>query len=209
MTTFILSQVFICISACIYSISLILKTKQKMLFLQMISSIFFITHYFLLDAKLAGFVAVLETIRLFVFFFIDKKEKLNKVWIRSCACLVFSALSIVTALFTWNAIYCLLPLVATIVVNITLSFKNVFFYKIGAMIYSILIISYLFIIGSIVGGISQCVAFVFSVAGIVLEIKNIKSLSRTKNQILSSSQQEFFKQSLQNNVENKKISQSL
>ncbi len=204
--TFILSQVFICISAVIYSISLILKTKQKMLFLQLISSMFYISHYFLLNAKLAGFVAIVETIRLLVFFFIDKKEKLNKMWVRVLACLTFSILSIVCAVFTWNGIYCILPLIATIVVNITLSFKNVIFYKVGAMVYASLIIAYLFLIGSTLGGISQSVSLVFSIVGIIMEIKNIK---KSKN-ILSSQQQQLLEElkdfNTSENDENKKIS---
>ncbi len=171
---FILSQVFICISACIYSISLILKTKQKMLALQMISSVFYISHYFLLKANLAGFVAVLETIRLLVFFLLDKKEKFNKPIIRIFACVLFSLLSIVCAIFTWDGIYCLLPLIATVVVNITLSFKNVIFYKFGALIYASLIIVYLFLIGSILGGISQSITFVFGLIGLIKSLKNLK-----------------------------------
>ena len=184
---FILSQVFICISACIYSISLILKTKQKMLALQMISSVFYISHYFLLKANLAGFVAVLETIRLLVFFLLDKKEKFNKPIIRIFACVLFSLLSIVCAVFTWNGIYCLLPLIATVVVNITLSFKNVIFYKIGALIYASLIIIYLFLIGSILGGISQSLSFVFGLIGLIkslikLQKKNLKTKTEIKSQ---------------------------
>ena len=112
---FILSQVFICVSACIYSTSLILKTKQKMLMLQMCSSIFFISHYFLLDEKLAGFVAVLETIRLLAFFYLDKHEKYNTTLTRSITCIIFSVLSVIAAIFTWNSIYCLLPLIAILV----------------------------------------------------------------------------------------------
>lgn len=184
---FILSQVFICISACIYSISLILKTKQKMLALQMISSVFYISHYFLLKANLAGFVAVLETIRLLVFFLLDKKEKFNKPIIRIFACVLFSLLSIVCAVFTWNGIYCLLPLIATVVVNITLSFKNVIFYKVGALIYASLIIIYLFLIGSILGGISQSLSFVFGLIGLIkslikLQKKNLKTKTEIKSQ---------------------------
>lgn len=188
---FILSQVFICISACIYSTSLILKTKQKMLAMQMISSVFYISHYFLLNAKLAGFVAVFETIRLFVFFFLDKKEKYNKTITRVFACVVFSGLSIVAGIFTWDGIYCLLPLIATIVVNITLSFKNVIFYKVGAMIYAGLIITYLFLIGSILGGISQSVSLVFSIVGIILEIKNIKKNKSDKTSLQNKSLEEI------------------
>ena len=184
---FILSQVFICISACIYSISLILKTKQKMLALQMISSVFYISHYFLLKANLAGFVAVLETIRLLVFFILDKKEKFNKPIIRIFARVLFSLLSIVCAVFTWNGIYCLLPLIATVVVNITLSFKNVIFYKVGALIYASLIIIYLFLIGSILGGISQSLSFVFGLIGLIkslikLQKKNLKTKTEIKSQ---------------------------
>lgn len=204
---FILSQVFICVSACIYSTSLILKTKQKMLMLQMCSSIFFISHYFLLDEKLAGFVAVLETIRLLAFFYLDKHEKHNTTLTRSITCIIFSVLSVIAAIFTWNSIYCLLPLIATIFVNITLSFKNVIFYKVGAMIYAILIINFLFLIGSIVGGISQCVAFVFSVIGLILGFKN---KTDNQNSLLSPENQQLLKTMAKENeinTQNKKISQ--
>ena len=204
-TEFILSQVFICLSACIYSTSLILKTKQKMLILQMCSSVFFITHYFLLSAKLAGFVAILETIRLFVFYFLDKYEKINTLLTRVISCIVFSGLSIVTAIFTWNGMFCLLPLVATIIVNVTLSFKNVIFYKVGASVYSILIIVYLFLIGSIVGGIAQSVSFVFSVIGLINGVKQNRS-SKHSNEQLSLSNQQMLKNLANEIDEHKKIS---
>lgn len=202
---FILSQVFICLSACIYSTSLILKTKQKMLILQMCSSVFFITHYFLLGAKLAGFVAILETIRLFVFYFLDKYEKINTLLTRVISCIIFSGLSIVTAIFTWNGTVCLLPLLATIIVNVTLSFKNVIFYKVGASIYSTMIIVYLFLIGSIVGGIAQSVSFVFSVIGLINGIKQHR-LSKNSSEQLSLSNQQMLKDLANEIDENKKIS---
>lgn len=209
-TEFILSQVFICISAVIYSTSLVLKTKQKMLIMQMCSSVFYVSHYFLLKANLAGFVAVFETIRLFAFFFLDKNEKFNTTLIRVCACVMFSVLSIVAAVFTWDGLSCLLPLIATIIVNITLSIKNVLFYKVGAMIYATLIIIYLFVIGSILGGISQSLALVFSIIGLIKAIKNEKeNYTKSKNQNnneLSSANQNLLKEYAQPYEENKKIS---
>lgn len=163
---YILSQVLIGVSTCIYLISLILKTKQKMLILQVCSSILFFSHYFLLNANLAGFISVIETIRLIVFFFIDKSEKLNISKTRIIACVSFSLFSVVVAIFNWSLI-CLLPLIATIIVNVTLSFKNVNFYRIGTLVYCVLTIVYLFAINSLVGGFSQCIVLIFSIIGII------------------------------------------
>ena len=74
MDTFVLAQVFGCISCLIYSTSLLFKAKSTLLFLQIISAIFFVTQYFLLGAYIGAIVAILETLRSITFYFIDKKK---------------------------------------------------------------------------------------------------------------------------------------
>jgi len=139
-----------------------------MLTVQIISSLFFVAHYFLLSELLAGFVGVVEIIRLVSFFLLERKESLNTNKNRIILGIIFTIACSICAYFTWTGIYCILPLIATMVVNITLSLKSVFFYKLGAIIYTVLTIAFLFIIGSTFGAISQCVVLIFGLIGIIL-----------------------------------------
>ena len=78
----IVSSVCICCSATIFSVSLQMKKKLQILFIQLFASVLYIASYLFVvninaAATVGAITASLEMLRLIVFFIIEKYEKLN------------------------------------------------------------------------------------------------------------------------------------
>ena len=173
MTNFLLAQIFIGISSTIYGLSLLLKNKTKLLFLQIISCCFFVTQYFLLGAYIGGIVAGLEMIRCIVFYFIDKKFNTNKVRITSCV--IFCILGLLSAIFTWENWFSILPLLGLLAVTICLAFKNVISLKIACIFSALCAFAYMIFYKSYFGCATQLFIAIVGISGLIVYlIKNKK-----------------------------------
>lgn len=165
-TEYILSQIFICLSALLFTVSLQFNNKAQILFIQIFACVLYFSHYFLLGVILGGCFAIIEMLRLIAFYVIDKNKKINTTKINTLVSIIFAIIFIITSLITWNAWFCIMPLVASVIVSLALGRKNVIVIKVAFLIQSVLITTYLFLISSTVGAISQIVVFIGSCIGI-------------------------------------------
>lgn len=181
MTTFILAQIFTGISCLFYAISLLLKSKAKLLIVQIISSIFFIAQYFLLGSYIGGIVATLEMIRIVVFYFIDKYRNTPKL--RFIASASFIVLGLISATFTWANWYSIFPLLGLIAVTVCLGFNNLIALKISCIFSAICASFYLYLLSSIFGMFTQIFIIIVGVTGLIIYIlKNKKNIKEQQNE---------------------------
>lgn len=180
MTSFLLAQIFIGISSLIYAFSLLVKSKATLLLFQTISCIFFITQYFLLSAYIGAIVSILEEIRTISFYIIEKKHNTTKA--RTITASVFVVLGAISAIFTWQAWYSILPLLGLLAVSICLSFKNVLTVKISCIFSATCATLYLFFLKSIFGAFCQIFIILLGLIGLIYWIvKNKKEQQSLKN----------------------------
>lgn len=173
MDTFVLAQVFVCISCLIYSTSLLFKAKSTLLFLQIISAIFFVTQYFLLGAYIGAIVAILETLRSITFYFIDKK--FNKKKVRIIASYIFVVIGFISAIFTWEAWFSILPLLGLTAVSVCLGFENVLYLKLSCTFSAFCAIIYMLFLNSIFGAATQIFIVIVGLIGVALYVKKNKN----------------------------------
>lgn len=176
----IVSSVCICCSATIFSLSLLVKTKIKMLYIQMFASILYISSYLfafatnyaaLVGAITAGF----EFVRLIVFFLIEKSERYNTPKNNLIAVLSFSVVLTVCSIFAWSGYISLLPLISSIMVSISLGSKKVLVIKIACTIQAVMIAVYLFLMSLWINAASQLAVFVLGVVGLIWYFKKKKT----------------------------------
>ena len=181
MNTFILAQIFTGISCTLYALSLLFKSKSKLLIIQIISSLFFASQYFLLSSYIGGAIATLEMIRVFVFYFINKYNDTNKV--RFIASLSFIIVGGVCSIFTWADWYSIFPLLGLIAVTICLGLKNLIALKISCIFSALCATFYLYLLGSIFGMFTQIFIIIVGITGLIIYIvKNKNTIKEEKNE---------------------------
>lgn len=85
------------------------ESGKKLLFCKLISDILWMAHYICLSAFSGAAIAAIGVIREAVFLNQSKKWAQSKGWL-----LLFLALSVVSAVFTWKSAFSLLPAVASV-----------------------------------------------------------------------------------------------
>ena len=168
----ILSFVFIACSALIYACSLQCNTKNKIFFVQLFSTCFYLASYIVIvnirAAALIGTItAAVEILRIIAFYLIEKTRKFDTRRVNGLTALFFSLLLVVCAIFTWSGWICLLPVVGGIIVSFAMGSKNLLMMKIAFALQSILITIYLFLLTLWFNAFSQVFVLIFSIIGLI------------------------------------------
>lgn len=118
---FISAQIIGFIVLGITVISIQFKTKEKILICQIIANILVSIQYFLLNALTGGVVAVINVIRCLIFYYYKKKDKKPSVIFLS----IFIVIAIISGILTWQNVFSIIPIIATIVFTYGLWQDNV------------------------------------------------------------------------------------
>ncbi len=118
---FISAQIIGFIVLGITVISIQFKTKEKILICQIIANILVAIQYFLLNALTGGVVAVINVIRCLIFYYYKKKDKKPSIIFLS----IFIVIAIVSGILTWQNVFSIIPIIATIVFTYGLWQDNV------------------------------------------------------------------------------------
>lgn len=136
-----------------------IKSGKKILLSKMLSDFFWVLHYICLGAFSGAAIAGIGFIRDGVFFHQDKKWAQSKAWLW-----LFLVLSIVSAFFTWESVFSILPAIASVILIISL-WKNesllicILAFPISTLmlVYNIYCISYFGIVNEILSLISALI----------------------------------------------------
>ena len=160
---FILIQLIGAIAYITIAISYYRKEKKSILFMQIIAYMFFTLHYFLL-AGISGVVCNLVGLFALVVIYIFDKYKLKYKWIAST---FFIVALIVVNIITFQNIYSIFPMVASVIVIISFVLDNEdFIRKIGIvsalcwLVYAIFYKSYISIAFEALTLVGVCVALI-------------------------------------------------
>jgi len=184
----ILSIICISVSSVIYSGSLLLRNKKNILITQICSSVLYVGSYIFAllineSAKIGVITASFELLRLIVYYLIDKKENVSKIW-KIIAASMFSLAITITTVLTEPSLLCLLVLIGAILVSFALSSKNVLFIKLACVVQALGIIVYLFLLGLLFNAISQVFVLVMGSIGLInymIKLRKENKLKKERN----------------------------
>ena len=167
--TYIISQILTLILYSFLGISYLQKNRNKVLILNIIVDILHIVAMFLLKGYSGAAMGLVSLYRdIFLLIYSRKKNSKN----RDIFILITSVILIIISSFvTYNGIFSMLSIVATLITTFAIWQKNVKYYKFFGIISSLLWILYNVFVFSVVGIVLESIIFIFSTIGYIKEIK--------------------------------------
>ncbi len=169
---YIISQILTLILYSFLGISYLQKNRNKVLILNIIVDILHIAAMCLLKGYSGAAMGLVSLYRdIFLLIYSRKKNSKN----RDIFILITSVILIIIFSFvTYNGIFSMLSIVATLITTFAIWQKNVKYYKFFGIISSLLWILYNVFVFSVVGIILESIIFIFSTIGYIKEIKTKK-----------------------------------
>ena len=182
---YFISQVLVCLCYIFLGLTYVTKKRNLILYFCLIALVFNGLHYSLLKAWAGVGVVIVAIIRNIIFLIQQKIKALDKYVIDDWIILIFlMIISVVFAVITYDTIFSLFTIAASILYTISVWQKNVKAYKIMGIIASMLSIVYFIYIWSIVGIILEILLCSTSIVFTIIYIKNEKkSKLEIKNNI--------------------------
>lgn len=181
---YILSQVFTIIMYMLMGLSYYAKDRNNILKLSFLSLITNGIAYILLNAWTGFAMCVVALIRNIIFLIDERKngkrESINKTDI--IILVVLYAISIISAVFTYNGFFSLLAVLATLIYTFSVWQKKTNVYKLLGIIVGFLWIWYNIYIMSVVGIILETILLICSTTGYLLEISKKRIQAQKVNE---------------------------
>ena len=137
------------------------KEYRQIVFLQLLSSVFFTIHFLLMyfsgqtDSLTAGVNAISLTRNVVLRYTADRRTEKGTAWIAG----VFSVIVIIAGLITWKSLISLLFIIAMVFITIAMSIKNPNTLRLLMVIAMPFSFTYDLCIGSIGGSINEAISF--------------------------------------------------
>lgn len=177
--TYIISQVFTVIMYILLGITFYVKERKVVLILNFIATVSIAIAYILLDAWTGLAMCIVVIIRNTIFLLDEKKngkrDTINKTDI--IILIVLYTISIVFSVFSYDEIFSLLSVAATMLNTYSVWQKDIKIYKLLGIPTGILWILYNIYIMSIFGIILESVLLICSTTGYILEKRKTKKNS--------------------------------
>ena len=172
--TYIMSQVFTILMYALLGVTYQVKSRRKILILSIFSNAFQGIAYLLLNAKSGFVMCVLAILRGTAMMLISDKIKDEKKSKRAylCVIIVFYICAIISAKITYEGIWSMLSIIATLIYTYSIWQKNEKVYKVLGTPVSICWVAYNFFVKSAYGVILESVILICSIVGYVRSRKN-------------------------------------
>lgn len=175
--TYIVSQIFTIIMYGLLAITYYLKDRKTILIVSFLSVVANGIAYVLLNAYSGLAMCVVAVIRNVVFIIDENKngksDKMNKKDIMILIAVYIAC--IVSAVFTYEGVFSLLSVFATMVYTYSVCQKDTKMYKMLGIPVGVLWVGYNIFVKSIFGVILEAILLICSITGYVLEIKGKNS----------------------------------
>ena len=122
------------------------KKGKKLLYCKLISDFLWFLHYLLLGAYSGAAIAVIGIFRETVFIHQDKKWAKGNYWL-----IIFIICSVVSSIFTWKSVFCLLPALGSVISVISFWRNNPKLTRFLALAISACMLTYDIVCGSYMG----------------------------------------------------------
>lgn len=164
--SYILSQVFAIIYYILFDITYYMKNKKNILLLGVIGIFIHSISYALLGGWSAVAMGIVAVLRNIIFIFEEKKEKKNKIILY-----ILFLITIISGIFTYDSIFSIFPVIATILYTYSIWQKNIRKYKLIGIITGILFVTYNIYVQSIFGIIAEFILTLCSLNGYIIDLK--------------------------------------
>lgn len=158
---FLIAQLFGIIAIIINILCIHFNSKEKILKIMIISNILVTIQFFLLNAITGGVVSIINTIRCYIFYLYKKNNKKKSV----ITLILFEIIYILSGIISWQNIWSIFPIIATVTCTYGLWQDNILITKIiysivgiEWLVYDIVVKAYAGIIQSIMQTISSAIA---------------------------------------------------
>lgn len=166
-TTILISQLFVIPGVICFGTTYLLKNKLAILFLNIGACIFYALQYVVVAKYTPMLIDFLSIIRCVWFYLLEKKEKKNDL----PSLIIFSSIFLIAGIITFQTPLDILPIVASLIFNLSIWHNNVLTYKILAFPVSLCWIiynSYFTLWGAV---IAECIIVSFEIVGIIKYFK--------------------------------------
>ena len=174
--SYILSQLFAIIYYIIFAITYYMKNKKTILVLGVISIFIHSISYALLGGWTAVAMGLVAVLRNLIFISEEKKDKKNNIILYTLYLITISS-----GIFTYDSIFSVFPVIATILYTYSIWQSNTKTYKLLGVITGILCTIYNIYIKSIFGLIAEFVLTICSLHGYIIDLKGVKNEKIIKN----------------------------
>lgn len=174
---YVMSQVFTILMYALLGITYQVKSRRKILVLSIFSNAFQGIAYLLLNAKSGFVMCVLAILRETAMMLISDKIKDEKTSKNAylCVIIVFYIAMIISAIFTYEGIWSMLSIIATLIYTYSIWQKNEKIYKVLGTPVGICWIAYNIFVKSIFGVILESIILICSIVGYVRSKKDNNS----------------------------------
>ena len=180
---YILSQIFIIISYALVAMTYVSKSRKAILAYNLIGLIASGLSYTFLSAWTGLAMAGVAMLRNIIFLIQNKKDKSEKItWVDWLILGVLVAVSVVSAVFTYDGFLSLLSVFATMLYTLSVWQKNTKVYKFMGIPVSLLWIAYQIFIRSLFGILLEAALFVVEIIGIIKASKKPQQTQISENQ---------------------------
>ena len=162
----IVSAVCIGLSTMVFCVSMQMQSKTKLMAIQIISSIFYISSYFFVitvtaSALSGAIIASVEFLRLIVYYLIEKSKRYNTPNINLMIGIIFSVIVAICTALSWAGWISGLPLIASVIISMALGFQRIVYLKWAFLVNAMLIFVYLLLMGLWFNASAQFVVMIF------------------------------------------------
>lgn len=165
-TVFIIGQALGIVAVILGFINYQVKTREKLLFVHMATTLCFVLHYLCLGAWTGMMLNGVGFIRNVVFYFVGKKGKVSQFWAISFAVLM-GAIGVTTSLISHEGWYFVFMVLGLLINSYSMSFSNPNNIRKSILVSSPLVLAYNAFAMSIGGMVYETVGMISAVIGIV------------------------------------------
>ena len=171
---FIISQIFVIISYSFLAITYALKERKKILICSFLAVAANAIAFMFLSAWSGFLMSFVAMTRNVIFLFKDKNKKDKIDYVDWIILAVLYAISIVSAIFTYEGLYSLLSVAGTMIYTFAIWQKNPKLYKLLSIPSSVLWVIYNIFVFSIFGAVLESILVVCEVIGTISAYKKNK-----------------------------------
>lgn len=170
--SYVLSQIFAITYYILFAITYYMRNKKSILILGVIGIFMHCISYSLLNAWSAVAMGIVAVLRNIIFIFEEKKEKKNIIILY-----ILFLITIISGIFTYDSIFSVFPVIATILYTYSIWQKDIRKYKLIGFITGILFVIYNIYVQSIFGIVAESILTICKLNGYIIDLKNHNSIS--------------------------------
>ena len=160
---FILSQIFGLVALLLVCISYSFNSKKTFLFYQILANTFYSASFLCLNVLVGGFNTIISTVRVFVLYFIEKKDKKPPAWLYA----TFSLLYLVSGIILYQDPLDIIAIISYEIFNLAMFIRNINITRLMMVFPNIMIVIYNLLNFTYTNAILDCVEIIVLIVAVI------------------------------------------